>query len=67
MENFKKAHILLDQNYAKDQGYNALEAMAQGKVAFTGANIEFLEHYNLQENEVAIHAKPEVDYLVEKL
>lgn len=64
---YNKAHILLDQCFAYDQGYNALEAMAKGKVVFTGAEKEFLEHYNLQEDEVAINAKPDVDYLVEKL
>lgn len=64
---YNKAHILLDQCFAYDQGYNALEAMAKGKVVFTGAEKEFLEHYNLQEDEVAINAKPDVDYLVKKL
>jgi len=64
---YNKAHILLDQCFAYDQGYNALEAMAKGKVVFTGAEKEFLEHYILQEDEVAINAKPDVDYLVEKL
>jgi glycosyltransferase involved in cell wall biosynthesis len=64
---YNKAHILLDQCYAYDQGYNALEAMAKGKVVFTGAEKEFLEHYNLQEDEVAINAKSDVSYLVEKL
>lgn len=64
---YNKAHILLDQCFAYDQGYNALEAMAKGKVVFTGAEKEFLNHYNLQEDEVAINAKPDVDYLVEKL
>jgi glycosyltransferase involved in cell wall biosynthesis len=67
IECYDKAHILLDQCYAYDQGYNALEAMAKGKVVFTGAEKEFLDHYNLQEDEVAINAKPDVDYLVEKL
>lgn len=64
---FKRAHIVLDQVFAFDQGYNALEAMAQGKVVFTGAEKEFLEHYQLQDDEVAINALPDVDYLVEKL
>ena len=64
---YKKAHILLDMVYAYDQGYNALEAMAQGKVVFTGAETEFLKHYNLREDEVCINALPDVDYLVEKL
>lgn len=64
---YDKANILLDQCYSYDQGYNALEAMAKGKVVFTGAEKEFLKQYNLQEDEVAINAKPDVDYLVEKL
>jgi glycosyltransferase involved in cell wall biosynthesis len=64
---YDKAHILLDQVYAYDQGYNALEAMAKGKVVFTGAEKEFLEHYNLQADEVCINALPDVDALVEKL
>src|SRR5690606_38230436 len=46
---YDQAHILLDQAFAKDQGYNALEAMAKGKVVFTGAETEFTEHYNLNE------------------
>jgi glycosyltransferase involved in cell wall biosynthesis len=53
--------------YGFDQGFNALEAMANGKVVFTGAETEFLNHYNLQEDEVAINALPDVDYLVDKL
>lgn len=64
---YNKAHILLDQVYAYDQGYNALEAMAKGKVVFTGAEKEFLEYYGLEEDEVCINALPDVDYLVEKL
>lgn len=66
-KHFEKAHILLDQVYCFDQGYNALEAMAKGKVVFTGAETEFLNQYHLQENEVAINALPDVNYLVEKL
>ncbi len=67
IHSYNRAHIVLDQCYAKDQGYNALEAMAKGKVVFTGAGKEFVEHYKLQEDKVALNAKPEVDYLVEKL
>lgn len=63
----QKADIVLDQVFAQDQGYNALEAMAKGKVVFTGASAAFLEHYKLQEDEVCITAKPDVDYLVDKL
>ena len=64
---YKKAHILLDMVYAYDQGYNALEAMAQGKVVFTGAETEFLKRYALAEDEVCINALPNVTYLVDKL
>lgn len=63
---YNKAHILLDQIYAHDQGYNALEAMAKGKVVFTGAEVEFENHYNLT-HRVAINAKPDVDFLVNEL
>lgn len=63
---YNKAHILLDQVYAHDQGYNALEAMAKGKVVFTGAEKEFVTYYNLKEP-VNINAKPDVEYLVEQL
>lgn len=63
---YDKAHILLDQVYGYDQGYNALEAMAKGKVVFTGAENEFLKHYHLTEK-VAINAIPDVNYLVTEL
>ena len=66
-KHFEKANIILDQVYGFDQGFNALEAMSKGKVVFTGAETEFLKHYNLKEDEVAINALAEVDYLVEKL
>lgn len=63
---YNKAHILLDQVYAHDQGYNALEAMAKGKVVFTGAEQEFTAFYQLTER-VAINALPDVDELVREL
>ncbi|MBL7885639.1 MAG: glycosyltransferase family 1 protein [Flavobacterium sp.] len=63
---YNKAHIVLDQVYAFDQGYNALEAMAKGKVVFTGAEKEFEEYYNLTEK-VAINALPEVNAIVTEL
>lgn len=56
--------------YAYDQGYNALEAMAQGKVVFTGAEAEFNDYYKLTER-VAVNALPdaediarEIEYLI---
>jgi hypothetical protein len=58
--------IILDQVYSFDQGYNALEAMAKGKVVFTGAENEFIKYYNLTEK-VALNALPDLDYLVKEL
>jgi len=63
---YNEAHILLDQVLSYDQGYNALEAMAKGKVVFTGVEKEFETFYNLEKT-VAINALPNVDYLVEQL
>jgi glycosyltransferase involved in cell wall biosynthesis len=63
---YKKAHILLDYVYGYDQGYNALEAMAAGKVVFTGAGPDFMQYYNLSES-VAVNALPDVDYIVKEL
>ncbi|WP_397363426.1 glycosyltransferase [Olleya sp. R77988] len=67
IKSYNQAHIILDQVYSYDQGYNALEAMYKGKVVFTGAEKEWLSLYNLEENTVAINALPDVDYLVKKL
>lgn len=64
---YDDCHILLDMVYAYDQGYNALEAMAKGKVVFTGAEQEWLDYYGLEEDTVVINALPDVDYLVNKL
>ena len=64
---YNKATILLDQVFAYDQGYNALEAMAKGKVVFTGAETEFLNQYQLQEDEVCINALPDENQIAAKL
>ncbi|OMP30235.1 glycosyltransferase [Mangrovimonas sp. DI 80] len=64
---FNRAHIILDQVFAYDQGYNALEAMAKGKVVFTGAEQEWLDHYGLEKDTVAINALPDPISLAEKL
>lgn len=63
---YNKAHVLLDQIYAYDQGYNALEAMAKGKVVFTGAEYAFTDFYQLTKR-VAINAVPNVNELVKEL
>ncbi len=67
LENLKKCDILLDMVYAYDQGYNALEAMAMGKIVFTGAEEEWLKLYNIKEDTVVINAVPNSMRIVEKL
>lgn len=63
---YENAHILLDMVYAYDQGYNALEAMAAGKVVFTGAETEFMQQYNLAER-VAVNALPDAEAIAGEL
>lgn len=63
---FDDAHIVLDQVNAYDQGYNALEAMAKGKVVFTGAEKEFIQHYGLSER-VAVNALPDAEAIAKEL
>jgi len=58
IKTYNEAHIVLDQVLAYDQGYNALEAMAKGKVVFTGAEKEFYQYYGLDKI-VAINALPD--------
>jgi len=67
IKQYDRAHILLDQVYSFDQGFNALEAMAKGKVVFTGAEDEWKILYGYEEDEVCINALPDIDYLVHKL
>lgn len=67
ISHYNRAHIVLDQVFAFDQGYNALEAMAKGKVVFTGASIDFLEQYHLKVNEVCINALPDAVKIAENL
>lgn len=67
LENLKKCDILLDMVYAYDQGFNALEAMAMGKIVFTGAEEEWLKLYNIKEDTVVINAVPNSMRIVKKL
>ena len=67
IKNVGDCDILLDQVYAYDQGYNALEAMALGKVVFTGAEFEWAEYYKIQEDSIAINALPDITKIVDKL
>lgn len=66
LEKYNSCHILLDQVYGFDQGYNALEAMAKGKVVFTGAESEFYTYYKIDQK-IAINTLPSVSYIVEEL
>ena len=67
IEAYNEADILLDQVYSYDQGYNALEAMAKGKVVFTGAETEWLDYYNVKEDTIAINALPDAEQIAKKL
>ncbi len=60
---YEASHIVLDQTYALDQGYNALEAMARGKVVFTGAGEAFCKKYNLERDQVAVHTIPDAEQI----
>ena len=62
-----KTDILLDQIYSYDQGYNALEAMALGKVVFTGGEKIFLKHYKISEDEGCYKYPSDINYLVKKM
>jgi len=66
IQKYNEAHILLDQVLAYDQGYNALEAMAKGKVVFTGAEEEFNSHYQLTQD-VAVNALPDSEAIFREL
>jgi len=66
IQKYDAAHILIDQLYSYDQGYNALEAMAKGKCVITGAEKEFEQFYKLTEP-VAVNALPDADDLYHKL
>lgn len=67
IKSYTKAHIILDQVYSYDQGYTALEAMAQGKVVLTGAEEEWQDYYEIIEDTVCINAVPDAKKIAEKL
>lgn len=66
IQKFDRAHIVLDQVLGQDQGYNALEAMAKGKVVFTGAGEPFMRWYSLEDT-VAINAVPDAPTIAANL
>lgn len=66
IKKYNEAHIILDQVYSHDQGYNALESMAKGKVVFTGAGMHFKQEYHLDQT-VAIDATPDLEQLIAEL
>ena len=63
---YEDSHILLYQAYVYDHGYNALEAMAQGKVVFSAFSDEFKSHYKITK-QIGIHTTPNVEEMVENL
>jgi len=63
---YNDAHILIDQLYSYDQGFNALEAMAAGKCVITGAEKEFYDYYDLKKT-VALNSLPDDTDLYQKL
>jgi glycosyltransferase involved in cell wall biosynthesis len=67
IEALKESDIVLDQVLGYDQGYNALEAMAQGKVLLTCAEKEWREHYDIPEDAVALNALPDADKIAHLL
>lgn len=66
IKSYARAHIVLDMVYAFDQGYNALEAMAKGKVVFSGASAEFENYFNLNEK-VVFNAVPNAEKIASDL
>ena len=58
--------MCIRDRYSHDQGYNALEAMAKGKVVFTGAGKHFKEHYQL-DHTVAMDATPDPAQIASEL
>ena len=66
LKHLDSCDILLDAVFQYDQGYNALEAMARGKVVFTGAEMEFMEHYNLK-HRVCINTLPDSNQIYSEL
>jgi len=67
IESYNDAHIVLDAVYGFDQGYNALEAMAKGKVVLTGAEDIWLNYYHLEKDTIAINAEPDAQAIAIKL
>lgn len=63
---YDRAHVLLDQVYSHDQGYNALEAMAKGKIVATGAGMHFMKHYGLTAA-IALDASPDPSLIASQL
>ena len=67
MAQLAMSDIVLDQVLGYDQGYNALEAMAQGKVLLTCAEKEWRQHYNIPEHCVALNALPDAQKIASLL
>lgn len=58
LEKMKQSHIVLDQFYSYSPGMNALQAMALGKVAGTGAQKEYYEYLDNPEERPIFSLSP---------
>lgn len=67
LELLKSAHVLLDQLYSYTPATSALLAMAYGKCVISGAEPEYYEFINDQDNHPIINGLPDYEQLVRQL
>ena len=58
LERMKNSHIVLDQYYSYSPGYNALQAMALGRVAGSGAQPEYYSYLGLENQRPILTLSP---------
>lgn len=63
LQRMQNAHIVLDQLYAYSPATNALDAMALGKVAATGAQPEYFNYIHTESNNFLISMSPLINDL----
>lgn len=63
----KKADIIVDQLYAYSPATNALDSMAMGAVAVTGAEPEYFEYIGRKDNSPVIRVSPLIKNLKDKI
>jgi hypothetical protein len=68
LDRMRHSHLVLDQLYSYSPATNALQAMAMGRVAGSGAEPEYLASVNLSEAESPVfHLSPLIPDLKERL